>query len=97
MGGDEFTAILTGLRNGGGGRGYARELLAALRTPCRVNGRELFVTASLGISCFRETDSMPRPCFAMPIGNVHREESAVETNYTSSRRKAARGPGTAGT
>jgi diguanylate cyclase (GGDEF)-like protein/PAS domain S-box-containing protein len=52
MGGDEFTAILTGCDTEEAAAGYARELMAALRTPCRVNGRELFVTGSLGISMF---------------------------------------------
>jgi diguanylate cyclase (GGDEF)-like protein len=52
MGGDEFTAILTGCNTEAAAAGYARELMTALRTPCRVNGRELFVTGSLGISLF---------------------------------------------
>ena len=52
MGGDEFTAILTGCDAEEGAAEYARELLAVLRTPCRVSGRELFVTGSLGISMF---------------------------------------------
>jgi diguanylate cyclase (GGDEF)-like protein/PAS domain S-box-containing protein len=52
MGGDEFTAILTGCDTEEAAAGYARELMTALRAPCRVNGRELFVTGSLGISLF---------------------------------------------
>jgi diguanylate cyclase (GGDEF)-like protein/PAS domain S-box-containing protein len=52
MGGDEFTAILTGCDTEEAAAGYARELMTSLRMPCRVNGRELFVTGSLGISLF---------------------------------------------
>lgn len=52
MGGDEFTAILTGIRSAESAAEYARELLVAIRTPCRAAGRELFVTASVGISLY---------------------------------------------
>jgi diguanylate cyclase (GGDEF)-like protein len=52
MGGDEFTAILTDCPSAEAVADYARELMAAVRTPCKVNGRELFVTASVGISLF---------------------------------------------
>ncbi len=52
MGGDEFTAILTSPESPDAAADYARELLAAVRTPCRAVGRELFVTASIGISLY---------------------------------------------
>ena len=52
MGGDEFTAILTGPKAADSAAEYARELLAAVRMPCRAAGRELFVTASVGISLY---------------------------------------------
>ena len=52
MGGDEFTAILTSPESPDAAADYARELLAAVRTPCRAAGRELFVTASVGISLY---------------------------------------------
>jgi diguanylate cyclase (GGDEF)-like protein/PAS domain S-box-containing protein len=51
MGGDEFTAILTGIRDRNDAVAIARRLLAAVRSPCRVDEYELFVTASIGI-CF---------------------------------------------
>jgi diguanylate cyclase (GGDEF)-like protein/PAS domain S-box-containing protein len=52
MGGDEFTAILTNCPSAEAAANYARELMASVRTPCKVNARELFVTASVGISLF---------------------------------------------
>jgi diguanylate cyclase (GGDEF)-like protein/PAS domain S-box-containing protein len=52
MGGDEFTAILTECPSAEAAAAYARELMASVRTPCKVGGRELFVTASVGISLF---------------------------------------------
>ena len=51
MGGDEFTAILTGASAVESAE-CAQDLLAAVRTPCRVGSRELFVTASVGISLY---------------------------------------------
>ena len=52
MGGDEFTAILTGADATQSAEEYAQGLLAAVRMPCRVGTRELFVTASVGISLY---------------------------------------------
>jgi diguanylate cyclase (GGDEF)-like protein/PAS domain S-box-containing protein len=63
MGGDEF-AILTGGRAAGEARpGVATELaervLAAVRRPLRLEGRELSVTASLGIARYPMAGSAP--------------------------------------
>ncbi|HYP04946.1 MAG TPA: EAL domain-containing protein, partial [Bryobacteraceae bacterium] len=52
MGGDEFTAVLTQCDSAESADGYARRLMSAVRAPCRMAGRELFVTASIGISLF---------------------------------------------
>jgi diguanylate cyclase (GGDEF)-like protein/PAS domain S-box-containing protein len=52
MGGDEFTAILTGFRNVESAVQHVRHLLAAVRKPCRVDAYELFITASLGVSFY---------------------------------------------
>ena len=52
MGGDEFTAILTGADATQSAEEYAQGLLAAVRMPCRAGTRELFVTASVGISLY---------------------------------------------
>ena len=84
MGGDEFTAILTGCDTEESAAEYARELLTVLRTPCRVGGRELFVTGSLGISMFPAMDSMPRPSFATPIRRCISRKIAVGTSCNSS-------------
>src|SRR4051794_24602111 len=52
MGGDEFTAILTGFGDKQDALQRARRMLAAVRTPCRVEGYELFVTGSIGVSFY---------------------------------------------
>ena len=52
MGGDEFTAILSGFKNAESAVQNVRELLAAVRKPCRVEAYELFITASMGVSFY---------------------------------------------
>jgi diguanylate cyclase (GGDEF)-like protein/PAS domain S-box-containing protein len=52
MGGDEFTAILPGIRDRTDALSVAHRLLRSLHDPCRVEQYELFVTASVGISMY---------------------------------------------
>jgi len=52
MGGDEFTLLLEDLRRPEDAAVLARKLLEALGDPYAIAGRELFVTASVGISLY---------------------------------------------
>ena len=52
MGGDEFTVLLTELRDQRYALKVAEKLLDSLREPFHVSGYELFVTASIGISTY---------------------------------------------
>ena len=52
IGGDEFTVVAEGLHNREGAELIARDLLAEFGTPFSVDGHELSLTASLGISTF---------------------------------------------
>ncbi len=52
MGGDEFTVVLTELRDAQYAHKVAQKLLDALKAPFYVGSYELFVTASIGISSF---------------------------------------------
>ncbi|MCZ7572023.1 MAG: EAL domain-containing protein [Ardenticatenaceae bacterium] len=52
MGGDEFTLVATELKDPQGAARVAEKLLDALKTPFEVEGHELFVTGSIGISLF---------------------------------------------
>ena len=52
MGGDEFAVVLNGLRSASAALDAARPFLNALRLPYRIDGRELFVTPSIGVSRF---------------------------------------------
>ena len=52
IGGDEFSVLLPEVVNAEAVAGVARKILDSLQQSFRVNGHEIFVTASIGISCF---------------------------------------------
>jgi diguanylate cyclase (GGDEF)-like protein/PAS domain S-box-containing protein len=52
LGGDEFTILLIDTSSSEAIAGVARKILQSLAHPFRVEGHELFVTASIGISVF---------------------------------------------
>jgi len=52
LGGDEFIVLLSELRRGEDAARVAQRLLDAVRTPILLEGREVFVSASVGISVF---------------------------------------------
>jgi diguanylate cyclase (GGDEF)-like protein len=52
LGGDEFTVVLGGLAESGDAMRAGRTLVEAMRRPFQTDGRELYVSVSLGISIF---------------------------------------------
>ena len=52
LGGDEFTLLLNDVGNSDAVAGVARKILHSLARPFKVDGHELFITASIGISLF---------------------------------------------
>jgi diguanylate cyclase (GGDEF)-like protein len=52
LGGDEFTLVLPGLQEAGDAAQAAEKVLNALRSPFRLEGRELRISASIGISLY---------------------------------------------
>jgi diguanylate cyclase (GGDEF)-like protein/PAS domain S-box-containing protein len=52
LGGDEFTLLLPGLEDAADAAATAEKVLSALRLPFKLDGRELFTTASVGISLY---------------------------------------------
>ncbi len=60
MGGDEFVAVLSDIENPDHAVQIARRLIDALMRPVRVDGHELVVTTSIGISIYPDdSDSAP--------------------------------------
>jgi diguanylate cyclase (GGDEF)-like protein len=54
MGGDEFTILLTTLRHAEDAARVAQRILDALASPCLIEGHEIFISASIGISIYPE-------------------------------------------
>jgi diguanylate cyclase (GGDEF)-like protein/PAS domain S-box-containing protein len=52
IGGDEFSVLLPEVSSTEAVAGVARKILDSLARPFRLDGHDLFVTASVGISCF---------------------------------------------
>ena len=52
IGGDEFSILLPEVTNAEAVAGVARKILDSLARPFAVNGHDLFITASIGISCY---------------------------------------------
>ncbi|HEU4321584.1 MAG TPA: EAL domain-containing protein [Roseiflexaceae bacterium] len=52
MGGDEFVVVVPDVSDRRDAENVGRRLLETLRTPLRIDGRELMVTASIGISYY---------------------------------------------
>jgi diguanylate cyclase (GGDEF)-like protein/PAS domain S-box-containing protein len=52
MGGDEFTVLLSDLKDAGDAAKIARKLLETVAQPVRVEGHELYATTSIGIALF---------------------------------------------
>ena len=52
IGGDEFSILLPEVVNTEAVAGVARKILDSLNSPFRVDGHELFITASVGIGCY---------------------------------------------
>jgi len=61
-GGDEFIIIMEGLKNPQDASILAQKILKLLSKPCTIDGHELYVTSSIGISIYpkdaRDTDSL---------------------------------------
>ncbi|MBL8660499.1 MAG: EAL domain-containing protein [Rhodospirillales bacterium] len=57
LGGDEFTAILPDLRSGADAESVGRKIIEAVSAPFRLDGREAFVGASIGITISAEDGS----------------------------------------
>jgi diguanylate cyclase (GGDEF)-like protein len=54
LGGDEFTLLLPGIHNAAEAARIAEKLLDGVRQPFQLQGRELYVTTSIGISLYPE-------------------------------------------
>jgi diguanylate cyclase (GGDEF)-like protein/PAS domain S-box-containing protein len=59
LGGDEFTAILSEISSPDDAEKVARKIIKSLARPVLIDGQELFITTSLGISCYPRDGEAP--------------------------------------
>jgi diguanylate cyclase (GGDEF)-like protein/PAS domain S-box-containing protein len=81
MGGDEFTLLLTEIRDPQYVHGIAEKLLAALQAPFYLDNHELFVTASIGISIYPKDGADAATLERNADSAMYRAKSLGKNNY----------------
>jgi diguanylate cyclase (GGDEF)-like protein/PAS domain S-box-containing protein len=80
LGGDEFTAVLTGLDSASASESVARRILDALRPPFTMHGHEIVMSASIGIAVYpsdgNTTDALLR---SADTAMYHAKEAGGDT------------------
>jgi len=62
LGGDEFTVLLMNLREVQDAGKVARRIVESLARSFSIEGREIFVTVSIGIAIFPMMETRSMPC-----------------------------------
>ncbi len=81
LGGDEFVVLLTDVSDTAAAAKVAQRLLDSLEHPMTVDGRELFVTASIGISMYPEAGSDPETLIKNADHAMYRAKELGRDNY----------------
>lgn len=81
MGGDEFTIILPGVAHGADAADVAQRIVAELATPFQLNGHELFITPSIGISLFPTDGDDPETLFKHADTAMYRAKDRSRNTY----------------
>jgi diguanylate cyclase (GGDEF)-like protein/PAS domain S-box-containing protein len=90
MGGDEFTIIMSELRSPEEAIAMAHKLLDVLRQPFDLDGYELFISASVGISMFPR-DGRDAATLPMPTAPCTAPKIKARTDFRFSRRRCRSG------
>ena len=81
LGGDEFTVVLTELSDPRHATQIASKLVEAMRVPFEVDGRELFVSVSLGISIYPQDGLDGETLMANADVAMYRAKDAGRDNF----------------
>ncbi len=81
LGGDEFTVVLTELGDSRHATQVASKLVEAMRIPFEVDGRELFVSVSLGISIYPQDGLEGETLMANADVAMYRAKDAGRDNF----------------
>jgi diguanylate cyclase (GGDEF)-like protein/PAS domain S-box-containing protein len=81
LGGDEFTVVLTELEDAREAIRAAQTIVEAMRQPFTVEGRELFITMSLGMSLFPEDGTDPATLMVNADVAMYRAKEVGRDNF----------------
>jgi PAS domain S-box/PAS domain S-box/diguanylate cyclase (GGDEF) domain len=81
MGGDEFTVLLTDIKEMGSSAIVAQKLLEAISRPMLIEGHELYVTTSIGVALFPEDGSDAETLLKRADGAMYRAKEAGRNNF----------------
>jgi diguanylate cyclase (GGDEF)-like protein/PAS domain S-box-containing protein len=81
LGGDEFTMLLPGIGRAVDAAKVAEKVLDTLREPIRVEGHDLFVTASIGIAIYPEDGTVPEALVKNADTAMYRAKEQGRDNY----------------
>ena len=81
LGGDEFTIILSELRNPEDAAGVAEKVLEAAQVPLTIGSMPIVVTASIGISLYPEDGGDPESLTRNADSAMYRAKEAGRNNY----------------
>lgn len=79
-GGDEFVVVVNRVKHKRTVAGVAMEMLGAFSEPFTIDGRELFVTSSIGASIFPQNAKSPEELIAFADSAMYRAKEAGRNN-----------------
>ena len=88
MGGDEFTILLSDLPDARAASTVAQKILDSISQPIEVDGHELFITTSVGISIFPDDGMDPETLLKNADRAMYRAKEAGRNNYQFATRAA---------
>ncbi|MEE9397864.1 MAG: EAL domain-containing protein, partial [Methylococcales bacterium] len=81
LGGDEFVVVLGAINGPGGADTVASHILAALSTPFMISGREVFVSASIGIAIYPDDGKNREILLKNADTAMYRAKATGRNNY----------------
>ena len=81
LGGDEFIVVVTELTNAQHAMRVATKLIEAMRAPFQIDGHELFVSVSLGISVYPDDGSTGEVLMANADAAMYRAKDTGRDNF----------------
>ena len=81
LSGDEFIYILENISGGVNPKKVAERLLSSIREPFSINGVEVYLTASIGVSIFPEDSDDPRELLRKADIAMYRKKEAGKDGY----------------